>query len=189
MFRGWPVVTFKVLKISPRGSCAPTREGPEGHYGVCKHWRRHVCSQCGSTEHPAISCSTPEADWAPEAVSTCSPSRASDAALTPLQVICFVAPVVSCFIRHAVSIRTGRRCAVGPGGRTCARATRPVRRSDTCSLPSSALARSSQRGGGAGGAPSALRGSEEARLSCPLRSAMPAQLSYSMFPFFNVVST
>ena len=49
-----------------RGTCAPTREGPEGHYGVCKHWRHHVCSQCGSTEHPALSCSTPEADWPPK---------------------------------------------------------------------------------------------------------------------------
>ena len=49
-----------------RGACAPTHEGPEGHYGVCKHWRRHVCSQCGSTDHPAISCSTPEADWPPK---------------------------------------------------------------------------------------------------------------------------
>ena len=49
-----------------RGACAPTREGPEGHYGVCKHWRHHVCSQCGSTDHPAISCSTPEADWPPK---------------------------------------------------------------------------------------------------------------------------
>ena len=49
-----------------RGSCAPTREGPEGHYGVCKHWRHHVCSTCGSADHPAFSCTTPEADWPPK---------------------------------------------------------------------------------------------------------------------------
>ena len=48
-----------------RGCCAPTQEGPAGHYGVCKHWRHHVCSQCRSFEHPACSCTTPEADWPP----------------------------------------------------------------------------------------------------------------------------
>ena len=49
-----------------RGCCAPVQEGPSGHFGVCKHWRRHVCSQCGSLEHPAFRCTAPEAEWPPK---------------------------------------------------------------------------------------------------------------------------
>ena len=49
-----------------RGCCAPVQEGPSSHFGVCKHWRHHACSQCGSLEHPAFRCTTPEAEWPPK---------------------------------------------------------------------------------------------------------------------------
>ena len=72
---------------------------------------------------------------------------------------------------------------MGLGGRTCARATRPVRRSDTCSLPPSALARSSQRGGGAGGPPRHYEGAKKLAWSCSsqVSHACPCGVTFLSF--------